>query len=163
MRNRTIIAMSTVIAGALGLALFLRPSHSIPPGPELAAPERIPPAARAVIRAKMRRHAEQLPALMSSAVVLDYDGVARAAGEIFDEPMLARPTSDEELNRLLPERFFVLQDKLRSEARLVVEAAARRNSAQLAQSFTGLTGTCVSCHDLYLHGEDAASAPPLDR
>ena len=154
MRHRTIIATSTIIAGALGLALLLRPSHSIPPGPELAQPERIPPAARAVIRSKMRRHAEQLPALMSSAVVLDYDGVARAAGEIFDEPALARPIGGDELNGLLPERFFVLQDALRARARQVVDAAARRNSAQLTQSFAKLTETCISCHDLYLHGEE---------
>ena len=152
MRHRTIIASSTLVAGAVALALFLRPSRSIPPGPELAAPEHIPQSARNVIRAKMRRHAEQLPTLMLSVVVLDYDGVARSAGEIFDEPALARPLTGDELNGLLPDRFFSLQDALRAAARQVVDAAARRDSAQLTQAFGGLTQTCVSCHDLYLHG-----------
>ena len=100
----------------------------------------------------MRRHAEQLPALVSQVVVLDYDGVARTAGEIFDEPQIARPVTGEELNGLLPERFFVLQDALRTEARMVVEAAARRDSEGLAGAFSALTKSCVSCHDVYLHG-----------
>jgi hypothetical protein len=85
-------------------------------------------------------------------VVLDYDGVARAAGEIFDEPEIARPVSGDELNGLLPERFFVLQDALRSGARGIVEAAAQRDSHRLADSFGELTKTCVSCHDVYLRG-----------
>jgi hypothetical protein len=152
MKTSTIVAASTLLACAIGAAVFLRPSRSIPPGPELAAPEHIPPAARAVIASKMRRHAQQLPALVSAVVVLDYDGVARTAGEIFDEPQMARPVTGDELNGLLPERFFVLQDGLRAEARQVVEAAARRDSAGLADAFGALTKTCVGCHDVYLHG-----------
>ena len=100
----------------------------------------------------MRRHAQQLPVLVSEVAVLDYDGVARTAGEIFDEPQIARPLTGDELNGLLPERFFVLQDALRTSAREVVEAAARRDSVRLARAFGELTKTCVSCHDVYLHG-----------
>src|SRR6185437_12496166 len=88
--KRTIIASSTVLGCAIAVALLLRPSHSIPTGPELAVPERIAPALRQVIASKMRRHAEQLPALVSKVVVLDYDGAAKTAGEIFDEPGIAR-------------------------------------------------------------------------
>ena len=152
MKTRTIVAASTLVGCAIAVALFLRPTRSIPRGPELAAPERIPPAARAVIASKMKRHAQQLPVLVSEVAVLDYEGVARTAGEIFDEPQIARPITGDELNGLLPERFFVLQDALRTEARLVVEAAARRNGAELAGAFGDLTKTCVSCHDVYLHG-----------
>jgi hypothetical protein len=152
LKNRTIVASSTLLAAAIALALTLRPTRSIAPGPELAVPEHIPPAARAVIRSKMRRHAEQLPTLMLSVVVLDYDDVARSAGEIFDEPALARPVTGDELNGLLPERFFALQDGLRTAARQVVDAAARRDSAQLTRAFGELTQTCISCHDVYLHG-----------
>jgi len=152
MKTRTIAAASTLLGCAIAVALFLRPTRSIPRGPELAAPEHIPPAARAVIASKMRRHAQQLPVLVSEVAVLDYDGVARTAGEIFDEPQIARPLTGDELNGLLPERFFVLQDALRSAARQVVDAAARRDSARLAGAFSALTGTCVACHDVYLHG-----------
>jgi hypothetical protein len=152
MKTRLIVASSTVLGCAIAVALILRPSHTIRRGPELAAPERIPPAMRAVIASKMRRHAEQLPALVSSVVVLDYDGVARVGGEIFDEPQIARPLDGDELNGLLPERFFVLQDALRSSARRIVEAAAQRDRDRLAETFGELTKTCVSCHDVYLHG-----------
>ena len=150
--KRAIIVSSTALGCAIALALVLRPSRTIQRGPELAVPEHIPPAMRAVIASKMRRHGEQLPALVSKVVVLDYDGAARTGGEIFDEPGIARPVSGDELNRVLPERFFVLQDALRGGARRIVEAAARRDSAQLAEAFGDLTRTCVSCHDVYLRG-----------
>jgi hypothetical protein len=153
MKRHIVIASSTLIAGAIAVAIFLRPSRSIHPGPELAVPERIAPAARAVIRSKMHRHAEQLSDLVSRVAVLDYDGVARGAGAIFDEPALARPLTGDELNGLLPERFFVLQDALRTHARQVVDAAARRDSVRLADAFGELTKTCVSCHDVYLRGD----------
>ncbi len=152
MKTRTIVGLSTVLGCAVAVALILRPSHTIHRGPELAVPERIPPAMRAVIASKMRRHAEQLPALVSKVVVLDYDGAARSAGEIFDEPEIARPLSGDDLNGLLPERFFVLQEAMRSGARRIVEAAAQRDSRRLADSFGDLTRTCVSCHDVYLRG-----------
>lgn len=148
-----VLGSTTLVAGAIAVALVLRPSGSIPRGPELAVPERIPPAARAAIRSKMRRHAQQLPALVSNVVALDYDGAARTAGEIFDEPELARPITGDELNALLPERFFTLQAALRSGAHQVVEAAARRDGVKLASAFNVLTGTCVACHDVYLRGE----------
>ncbi len=152
MKTRTIVASSTLLACAIAVALLLRPTRSIVRGPELAPPEHIPPAARAVIASKMRRHAQQLPVLVSEVAVLDYDGVAKTAGEIFDEPQIARPLTGDELNGLLPERFFVLQDALRMSARQVVEAAAQRDSGRLAATFGELTKTCVSCHDVYLHG-----------
>ena len=154
MKHHVVIASSTLVAGAIAVALILRPTHSIAPGPELAAPERIPPAARAVIRSKMQRHAGQLSTLVTSVIVLDYDGVARSAGEIFDEPELSRPVTGDELNGLLPARFFNLQSDLRAQARLVVGAAARRDGVSLTSAFGELTKSCIACHQLYLKGAD---------
>jgi len=147
-----VVVSSGLLALFIALALFLRPTRSIHRGPELAVPERIAPAARAVIASKMRRHAEQLPALMSRVVVLDYDGAAREAGAIFDEPRLARPLGGDELNGVLPERFFVLQDQLDVEARQVVTAAARRDPLAMSAAAAALTRTCVDCHAVYLTG-----------
>jgi hypothetical protein len=111
----------------------------------------------------MQRHGEQLGTLVSRVVVLDYDGAARAAGEIYDEPALARPITGDELNGVLPARFFVLQDDLRAQARRLVTAAARRDSTQLAVEIGALTKSCVSCHDLYLHGApDSGSSTPSE-
>jgi hypothetical protein len=152
MRRPILLASSTLVAGAVALALFLRPTHSIAPGPELPVAERITPAVRAVIRSKMIRHSMQLRGLVERAVVLDYDGTARVAGEIFDEPMLARPLAGDELNSVLPSRFFDLQDDLRNQARALVTAAARRDGPRVAITFGALAKSCIECHDLYLHG-----------
>jgi hypothetical protein len=152
-KNPLIIATSTLVAGAIALALILRPAQSISPGPELRAPERISPAARSIIHSKMRRHREQLGALLAQVVVLDYEGSARTAGEIFDEPALARPVTGDELNGALPERFFLLQDRLRADARRITAAAARRDGPGFGQAFGALAGSCIACHDAYLRGE----------
>lgn len=151
--HRFILGTSTLVAGAIAIALILRPSRTIAPGPEMATPERLSPALRAVVKSKMKRHGEQLTELVSRVVVLDYDGIARAAGAIFDEPTLARPLVGDELNVALPERFFQHQEALRVEAKRLVETAARRDGPRLAESFGALMTTCLHCHDLYLRGE----------
>ena len=147
-----VIGSSTLVAGAIAVALLLRPSHSIKPGPELA-PERLSPVVRGVVHSKMTRHGEQLTELVSRVVLLDYDGIARIAGAIYDEPTLARPVAGDELNGALPERYFAYQDALRAEAKTLVEIAARRDRARLSDSFAAVTKTCLQCHDLYLYGE----------
>ena len=152
MHKKIIVVSSGVLAAVVAVALFLRPTRSIQRGPEMATPERIPPALQAVIASKMRRHAEQLPELISRAVVLDYDGVARVAGAIFDEPRLARPVGGDELNGVLPERFFVLQDQLQAAAHAAVEAAARQSPQDVSAAAANLTRTCVDCHAVYLNG-----------
>jgi hypothetical protein len=154
-----LLAGSTAVAAVVAVALLLRPSHTIWSGSEMSTPEHIPPAARAVIRSKMSRHRAQLGDLVSSVIVLDYDGAARAAGAIFDEPALARPITGDELNGLLPERFFELQDQLGQGARALVEAAARKDAPRLGEEFGRVTKTCIACHDLYLHAESPVPAP----
>jgi hypothetical protein len=150
MNARMLVVSSGLVAAIVAGALVLRPSRTLHRGPEMGPPARIPPAARAVIATKMGRHAQQLNTLLMSVVVLDDDGVARIAGEIFDEPQLARPVAGDELNGLLPEGFFQLQDALRARAREVVAIAARHDRAGLPEAFAQLTKTCVACHVLYL-------------
>jgi hypothetical protein len=100
-----------------------------------------------------------MKALMTRVVLIDDDGVARAAGAIYDEPALARPVAGDELNGLLPERFFVLQDELRERARRLVIASSHHDRATVADEFAALAKTCVTCHDVYLRG--AAIATPF--
>jgi hypothetical protein len=142
---------SVVVAAVIGLALILRPRPVA--REELPASTAIPPAARQVVRSKMVRHDAQMRALLSRVVLLDDDGVARTAGEIFDEPTLARPLADDELNGLLPERFFVLQDELKARARRLVIAAQKRDHAAIADEFGALARSCVSCHQVFLEGD----------
>src|SRR5438477_11963766 len=110
MSHRWVLASSTFVAGAIAAALILRPSRTIQP--ELPPPAHIPPAARAILKARMDRHGAQMGDLVSTLLLLDYDGAARVAGAIYDEPTVARPLASDDLNQLLPERFFVLQDQL---------------------------------------------------
>lgn len=148
------IAGSVILATAVGLGLFLRPTPTA--RERLAAPASIPAIARQILRTKMVRHDAQMRTLFSRVVMLDDDGVARAAGEIFDEPALARPVAGDELNGLLPSRFFALQDELKSRSRRLVAASVAHDHAAMADEFAALAKSCVSCHQVYLHGD----APP---
>ena len=106
----------------------------------------------------MNRHDVQMRNVLSRVVLLDDDGTARAAGEIFDEPALARPLSGEELNGLLPDRFFTLQDELKASARRLVIASGRHDHRAMAEELGALTRTCVSCHQVFLYGDADPSA-----
>lgn len=151
----TAIVGSLVLATLAGAAVFLhaRPSAK----EELARPSTIPPALLSVLKTKMGQHDLQMKELMTRVVLLDDDGIARAAGEIFDEPSLARPILGDELNQLLPERFFALQDDLRNSARLLVIASSHHDRAAVAEDFAALSKTCVACHDVYLRGADVTA------
>ena len=158
-RSGWIASLSTVAAGALAIALILRPTRTIAPGPELGTPERLPALAHVALHNRMKRHGEQLGGLVLRAALLDRDGVARIAGEVYDEPRLARPLPGDELEGQLPERFFQLQDELRAGAARLVAAAARgESSAHLADELATFTKTCVACHDAYLHDAPAGAA-----
>ena len=157
MTRHVVIGSSTLLAAAVVVAalIFLRPS---PTGRDhLAASPRIPPAARAVLEHRMQRHGEQMRELITKVILLDDDGAARIGGEIYDEPSLARPIGGDELNGLLPERFFVLQDELRAGARGLVEAVARHDRAAASDGLARLTRTCVACHEVYLHETPAGN------
>ena len=86
-RKTVTIAGSVVLATVIGLGLFLRPRPTAQD--HLAAPATLSAMARQALRTKMVRHGVQMETLVSRVVMLDDDGVARAAGEIFDEPALA--------------------------------------------------------------------------
>jgi hypothetical protein len=150
------IAGSVVLATVIGLGLFLRPKQTA--RERLAEPASIPAIARQILRTKMERHDAQMRALVTRVVLLDDDGIARAAGEIFDEPALAPPVGGDDLNNLLPKSFFVLQDELRSRARRLVAASMAHDHAVIADEFAALAKSCVSCHQIYLHGD--ALPPP---
>lgn len=156
MKRFAIVGSSTAVAIIIATALFLRPSRTIWRGVELATPDHIPPAARSVIHSMMARHRDLVGELVTRVILLDYDGVARTAGELYDEPALAKPIAGDELNAALPVRFFDLQKDMRVGTRRVVEAAARKDRVSLSEDFAALTKTCIACHDLYLHG------PPAD-
>jgi hypothetical protein len=56
----------------------------------------------------------------------------------------------DELNALLPERFFELQKESRERARRLVAASSRHDRAAIADEFGALAKSCVACHATYL-------------
>ena len=121
--------------------------------PGLAAPDYIPETARALLRKKMERHGQDARDLMFGVTLLQYDIVKAAAQRISSEPRFVRPIAggEDDLNALLPERFFVLQDESRTRAQAVATAAEKKDDKALAESYGRLVETCVACHSAYLH------------
>jgi len=145
------IGGSVVLATVVGAALLLRPRPvAREEHPVTAA---LAPAARQVVRTKMARHDLQMRELLTRVVLLDDEGVARVGGEVFDEPSLARPVAGDELNGLLPERFFALQDELKARARRLVIASGKHDRAAIADEFSALSKSCIACHQVFLDGD----------
>ncbi|HEX8705210.1 MAG TPA: hypothetical protein VF815_40640 [Myxococcaceae bacterium] len=121
--------------------------------PGLPAPDYLPESARGLLRKKMERHGEDAKDLMFGVTLLQYDMARAAAQRISAEPRLVRPImgGDGDLNTLLPERFFVLQEEARLRAQAIATAAEKRDTKALAESYGKLMETCVSCHAAYLH------------
>jgi cytochrome c556 len=119
----------------------------------LAQPDYLSELARAFLRKRMMRHGEDLTLLVRAVVLLQYTAVHAAATRILSEPKLARPMPDgqEELNSVLPERFFVLQDELFQRAREVADNARSKDNRGMSKAFGRLTETCVACHAAYLN------------
>ena len=120
-----------------------------------------PPAPlRPYLRQRMAQHGDEMMKLVGSVILLERPLVKAGALRLAQEPRLARPIlgGEEDLNTVIPERFFVLQDELRNGARALAESADHGDDALLARRFGELSATCVSCHSAFLP-PDAQSRP----
>lgn len=161
-------ALSRALAAVLLLAPVVSAGGEPKPAPSptvkqgLAAPGYLGPLARGLLKRRMARHGRDMLALTQAVIFLDRETTQRLATGISDEPRLTRPIAGgaDDLNTALPERFFVLQDELRSRAKALVEVARTKDDASLAARFGELTQTCVSCHSTYL--EPGPPPPPGD-
>ncbi len=126
----------------------------------LEAPTYLSPIARQLLKQRMKRHGNDMLAMLRSVLLLDHDTTQRLASELAAEPRLTRPIAGgaDDLNAALPERFFVLQDELRSRALDLAAAAQKSDDVKLAARLGEVTATCVSCHSVYL--EPAAPQAP---
>mgnify|MGYP001826280504 CR=1 FL=1 len=111
-----------------------------------------PVEARNILNSRMQQHAVHMEKMLWSALVLDYQSVQTSAEAIAAMPKIARPTAgpQDPLNSLLPERFFELQDDLFSNAAALAIAAKDKDDKKIAESFSALGATSMSCHSLYL-------------
>lgn len=132
-----------------------------PPEPRkaLEAPSYLSPIARQLLKQRMQRHGGDTLALVQSVLFLDHATTQRLAAELAAEPRLTRPIAGgaDDINAALPERFFVLQDELRSRALDLAAATQKPGTPDLAKRLGELTQTCVACHTTYL--EPPATAP----
>jgi hypothetical protein len=122
--------------------------------PRLEKPDYLPEPARALLRERMDRHGNDMMLLMATVLMLQYPAAEELALNIALEPKLVRPQPGdlESINRLLPVRFFELQDQLAARARSVAAAAKTGDDAKVVQAYGRLAETCVACHSAYLRG-----------
>ncbi len=157
-------AVALLFGVTLSLSCANRPPVQAPQEEQLtkavAAPERLAPpedlsgTARVILRARMQSHAQDMGALMSAVMILKYDVIQERATGIANDASLARPLTGDatELNSALPEKFFTLQDELRTAAKALAASAAEKNALGVADEYGRLSGTCVKCHAAYRQG-----------
>jgi cytochrome c556 len=129
-------------------------TRAVSPPARLGAPDHLPDAARAVLRSIMVAHARNMGDLMDAVMVLDYARITAGAEAVAEEASLSRPLRQEasELNSMLPEEFFRLQDALRAQARVLADSSRRQSPYGVAQAYGQLSETCVRCHHVYRSG-----------
>jgi len=118
-----------------------------------------------MLTARMMRHGDEMTALTSAVLMLEYDLTNTLASELSGEPKLGRPAPGETgtLNALLPAEFFAQQDALTESAKGLALAAQRRDDAAIVASFGDVTKSCVGCHSAYLNAAvDAPGSAAVD-
>jgi cytochrome c556 len=114
-------------------------------------PEPLSPVVQALLKQRMVSHSSDMNDLVSAIMLLDYQRIADRAEKIASDANLSRPISGDatELNASLPEKFFVYQDRVKFEARGLMEAAGAADPYQVASKYGRLAETCVGCHADY--------------
>ncbi len=137
---------SRLLLPALALALWAQGAPRA--GGTEAVPERLPDGVRLALKKKMGRHAQDMTHLVTAVTRLSREDAAALATRIAEEPRLSRPVAggEEDVNALLPERFFQLQNEVHVIATQLAEAAAAGDDVALGRAFGRLAESCVSCH-----------------
>lgn len=114
-------------------------------------PEPLSPAARQVLKSRMKSHAHDMADLEAAIMVLDYPAIVQRSHAIAADVNLSRPITGDatELNAALPEKFFVRQDELKASARALERAAQGLDSNAVAIAYGRLAEACVRCHADY--------------
>jgi hypothetical protein len=113
----------------------------------LLEPQQVSADARAFLKSKMKAHSKDMRDLVLAVATLRYDDAKKFAQGIANAPRLDKasaPSLD------LDAGFFVLQDTLRKQATAVVSASEAKNAQALANTFSTMISTCMSCHNAFL-------------
>jgi cytochrome c556 len=102
----------------------------------------------------MASHVREMGDLMTAIMVLDYPSIVEGADRIVSDASLSRPLTGDatELNSALPEKFFVHQDELRTQARALADASRALDPYRVAGAYGRLSEACVRCHAVYRQG-----------
>jgi hypothetical protein len=113
----------------------------------------------------MSQHGQTMSNLVRAVVLLDRPQVRVLATRIADEEVVAQAgSSKKDRGPLpLPRELFAEQTKLSQAARALALAAAGGDDRALAERFAAVTGTCVTCHSVYLHGRPDPGPPSPKR
>jgi len=127
------------------------------------APEPLPPATRAMLKQRMGTHARDMSDLVAAIMLLEYSRISIRADGIADDANWSRPVTGDatELNALIPEKFFVRQDDLKTAARRLAAAAKLHNPYKVADAYGRVAETCVRCHADFRPALNADVAPDL--
>jgi cytochrome c556 len=142
---------------AAGLAVGARDDK-----PQAPIAERVSTETRAKLSARMGRHGRVMEQLVRSVVLLDRPAIRTLAERIADEETIAlAETPVSERKRLaLSAEFTAEQTQLHAVARQLAAAAVTgSDDVELADRFSALTRTCVSCHSVYMHGRSDFPVP----
>ena len=104
----------------------------------------------------MRRHAEDMIALLLSSVVLDYDATMARARRMAAEPRVTRPDwmTEEAFGITLPRRYIQEEGLLYNAAAALEFAARERDAAAMSKAYLQMAATCVRCHSSYLRFDE---------
>lgn len=107
----------------------------------------------------MQRHGEEMVRLVLAVTLLKRETAQALATDIANEPRLSRPLpgDEDDLNAALPERFFVLQDELRSRAKALATSTRGTDDVATANSLGQMMQTCVACHSAFLNPQTGAT------
>jgi cytochrome c556 len=162
------LAAAALLVTSSGCASHQRPQppqeaqlvRAISPPARLEAPDYLPASARLLLRERMTAHARDMGQLMSAIMLLHYGEVHERAQAIAEDTRFARPMTGDasELNSALPERFFSLQEQLRTRSGALATAAAQTDALAVADAYGRLSETCVSCHATYRQGTAGMAA-----
>lgn len=157
MRRHALTLVVLLAAGGIAAAAPGKKTATGEPAPTAATGRPLPAAARELLRAKMRNHSVDANLLLRSVLLLDRAEAARLADGIAAETSLARPLAGDgdQLNSLVPARFFDLQDRSRQETRALAGAARSGDDAQLGRAFARVVESCVACHAEFLEAGGA--------
>lgn len=140
-----------VVASALAFAGATSRSQAAgAPVRHLPTPKHLSAQGYAELKGRMGRHGNSMSNLVKAVVLLDRPTIRTLAGRMGDEEIIAAQAGT---RLVLPDEYFTEQSALRAAAQQLAVAALEGSSdAVLADRFSAVTRTCVTCHSVYLRG-----------